>query len=142
MRHGRVLIDHSEPSLAFCVEVKIEMTYVLYISLRATMCVVSQGVQAQVDVGSACIVVAQPGLKLGAGDLLGGGDSLHRLPRLTISQNYSQPILGFKILLDVTSRHRLGLRAVFVVGSGGDAGGVVGIGTRMSRRRITNTRVC
>src|ERR1700751_1185225 len=104
------------------------------------MCVLLEGVQAQVDVGAVCILVAQPGLEFVAGDLLGRGDSLDCLPGHTISHNHSQPVLSFKVLLDVAPRYRLGLSPAFAAGSVGNADGVVGSGTRMSRARITNIR--
>ena len=109
MRHGRVLVDRSEPSWAFFVEVKVKMTYVLDISFRATVRVLLEGVQAQVDVRAMRVLVAQPGLEFVTSDLPGRADSLHRLPGLTISYKHGQPVLGFKVLLDVAPRCRLGL---------------------------------
>src|SRR5581483_1855419 len=101
VRRGRVLVDRGELPLPFFVEVEVEMTDFFQIAFRATLRMLPERVQAQIDVGTMRVLVAQPGLEFWAGDLLGCSDSLHRVPRLTIANNYCQPIRGFKVPLDV-----------------------------------------
>src|SRR5207244_8217197 len=103
----------------------------LHVGFGATVGMLLQCVQTQVDVGPMCILVPQPCLEFVAGYLPSRGDSLHRLPGLMISHKHCQPIRGFEVVLDVASSYSLGLHCAFLAGNVGTDDGAVGGGTRI-----------
>src|SRR5438270_6009831 len=116
MRHRRILVDRLELQLPSFIEIEIQMPDFFYVAFGTTVGVFLEGIEAEIDVGAMRVLMAKPGLKFVARDLMGGGNPLYRLVSLPIPDHNGQPVLGLKVFLDVATVFGLGVHRMLIKG--------------------------
>src|SRR6516225_5330380 len=101
-------MDGGELACAIFIQVEVEMAYFFQVGLRTASGVVLERVQADVDIGTMRILVAEPSLELGTGDPLRGAHALDGFPALSIAHDDGKLVRRLEVLVEVLPDRCLG----------------------------------